>query len=54
MNSEFGGTWEETVGIFLEDMRKTTQYFGHDSRSSGRDLNQVPPEYAAGVLTTRL
>jgi hypothetical protein len=30
------------------------KYLSHDSRSPGRDLNLEPPEYEAGVLTTRL
>jgi hypothetical protein len=51
---------EEVVGnlkhfpvILLEGLRKTTKYLSQDSRSPGRKLNHGPPEYEAGVLTTR-
>jgi hypothetical protein len=37
----------------LEGLRKTTKHLSQDSRSPGRDLNPGPPEYEAGVLTTR-
>jgi hypothetical protein len=40
-------------GIHLEGLRKTTEILTHDSRSPGRDLNPEPPEYEAGLLTTR-
>jgi hypothetical protein len=40
-------------GIFLEGLRKSTKNLSWDSRSPGRDLNPGPPEYKAGVLTTR-
>jgi hypothetical protein len=40
-------------GICLEGLRKTTKNLSQDSRSPGRDLNPGPPEYEAGVLTTR-
>jgi hypothetical protein len=38
------------LGIYLEVLRKITKS-GHVNRSSGRDLNPVPPEYE-GVLNT--
>jgi hypothetical protein len=34
-------------------MRKTTRNLSQYNRSPGRDLNMEPPEYVAGVLTTR-
>jgi hypothetical protein len=40
-------------GICLEGLRKTTKTLIQDSRSQGRDLNPVPPEYEAGLLTIR-
>jgi hypothetical protein len=40
-------------GISLEGLRKTTNKPPLGSRSSGRDLNTGPPEYDAGMLTTR-
>jgi hypothetical protein len=40
-------------GICLEELRKTTNTLSQGSRSLGRDLNSRPPEYKAGVLTTR-
>jgi hypothetical protein len=40
-------------GIRLEGLRKTTKILNQDSLSPGRDLNPGPPEYEAGVLTTR-
>jgi hypothetical protein len=40
--------------ICLEGPRKTVQNLSQDSWSPGRDLNPRPPEYEAGVLTTRL
>jgi hypothetical protein len=40
-------------GICLEGLRKATKNFSQDSRSPGRDLNSGPPEYEAGMLTTR-
>jgi hypothetical protein len=39
--------------IWLEGLRKTTKILSQDIRSSLRDLNQGPPEYEAGVLTTQ-
>jgi hypothetical protein len=39
--------------ICLEGLRKTTKNLSQDRRSLGRDLNPGPPEYEAGVLTTR-
>jgi hypothetical protein len=40
-------------GICLEGLTKTTKNLSQHSRSPGRDLNPGPPEYEAGVLTTR-
>jgi hypothetical protein len=40
------------LGICLEGLRKITD-ISQDSRSQGRNLNTGPPEYEAGVLTTR-
>jgi hypothetical protein len=40
-------------GICLEGPRKTTKNLSQDSLSPGRDLNPVPPEYDAGLLTTQ-
>jgi hypothetical protein len=39
--------------ICLEGLRKNTKNLSQDSRCPGRDLNLGPPEYEAGVLTTR-
>jgi hypothetical protein len=39
--------------IWLDRTRKTIKNLSQDSRSPGRDLNPGPPEYEAGVLTTR-
>jgi hypothetical protein len=39
-------------GIFMEGLRKTTKNFRQDSRCPGWDLNMVPPQYEARVLTT--
>jgi hypothetical protein len=39
--------------IRLEGLRKRTGNLNQDSRSPGPDLNPGPPEYEAGVLTTR-
>jgi hypothetical protein len=39
--------------ICLEELRKTTKNLSQDNQSLGRDLNARPPEYDAGVLTTR-
>jgi hypothetical protein len=41
-------------GICLEGMWKTTKNLGQESLYPGRDLNPLPPEYGAGVVTTRL
>jgi hypothetical protein len=41
-------------GIFLEEQRNTTNILSQDRRSLDRDFNPGPPEYDAGVLTTRL
>jgi hypothetical protein len=38
----------------LEGLRKATKSLIQDSRSPGRDLKPGPPEYEAGVVTTRL
>jgi hypothetical protein len=40
-------------GIRLESVRKTTETLSQDRRSLGQYLNPGPPEYEAGVLTTR-
>jgi len=40
-------------GIRLEGLRKTTATLSQDSWFPGPDLNPGPPEYEAGVLTTR-
>jgi hypothetical protein len=32
---------------------KTTENLTEDIRSTGQDLNPVPPEYEAGVLITK-
>jgi hypothetical protein len=32
------------TGIFLEGLMKTAKILSHDSQSSDRDLNPVPPE----------
>jgi hypothetical protein len=40
-------------GIFLEWLRKTTNNFDQDSRSSDQVLNPGLPEYDAGVLCRR-
>jgi hypothetical protein len=40
-------------GTGLEGLRKITKNLSHDSRSPGRVFNPRPPEYEAGVLTTR-
>jgi hypothetical protein len=42
------------LAITWRGLRKTAKTnLGQDSRSPGRDFNQGPPEYEAGVLTTR-
>jgi hypothetical protein len=41
------------LNIFLEELRRTTKNLSEDSLSPGRDLNAGPPEYKAGVLSTR-
>jgi hypothetical protein len=35
----------------MERLRKTNKNLCQDIRSAGRDLNQGPSEYEAGVLT---
>jgi hypothetical protein len=40
-------------GICLEGLRKFTENFSQDSPSPGQYFNPGPPEYEAGVLTTR-
>jgi hypothetical protein len=40
-------------GIRLEGPRKTTKTLSQDNQSPSRDLDTGPPEYGAGVLTTR-
>jgi hypothetical protein len=39
--------------IHLKGLRRTTKNFSQDNRSPGQDLNPGPPEYEAGVYTTR-
>jgi hypothetical protein len=39
--------------IRLKGLKKTMKPLSRDSRSPGRDLNPVPPEYEAGVPSTR-
>jgi hypothetical protein len=39
-------------GICLEGLRKTMKNLSQDIQSPGRDMNSVPPEYGAGMLTT--
>jgi hypothetical protein len=41
------------TGICLEGLTKTMKNLSQDSRSPGRDSNPGPPEYYAGMLTTR-
>jgi hypothetical protein len=40
------------LGICLKGLRKTTEDLNHNSWSLDKDVNQRPPEYEAGVLTT--
>jgi hypothetical protein len=40
-------------GIRLVELMKTMTNLMQDSRYSGRNFNQGPPRYQAGVLTTR-
>jgi hypothetical protein len=40
-------------GIFLEGLGETTKNLSQDIRSLGRDLNLVPSEYEAEVLSSR-
>jgi hypothetical protein len=61
VSNEFERMWKKRSwpnlryysGICLEGLRKTTKNLSQDSRSPGRDLDPGPPEYEAGVLTTR-
>jgi hypothetical protein len=39
--------------IHLEELRTMTVSLSKDSQSPGRDIKPGPPEYEAGVLTTR-
>jgi hypothetical protein len=39
--------------MYFEGVRKTTKALSQDSRYSDQDMNPGPPEYEAGVLTTR-
>jgi hypothetical protein len=41
------------IDIFVEGLRKTVKSLSHHSLSLGQVLNSRPPEYEAGVLTTR-
>jgi hypothetical protein len=40
-------------GIRLDGLRKMMKAVSKDSRFPGRDFDSGPPEYEAGVLTTR-
>jgi hypothetical protein len=40
-------------GINIEELRNTTENLSQDSRFPCLDLNPVPPNCEAGVLTTR-
>jgi hypothetical protein len=40
-------------GIGMDGLRKTTKLLSQNSWFLGRDFNTGPPEYEAGVLTTR-
>jgi hypothetical protein len=40
-------------GICLEGLREKTKNLSQDSRSLDQDLKPGPPEYEAGVSTTR-
>jgi hypothetical protein len=40
--------------ICLEGLRKATKNLSQDNWSPGEDLKPGPPEYEAGMLTTRL
>jgi hypothetical protein len=40
-------------GLCLEVLSKNTRNLSQDSQSLGRELDPGPPEYNAGVLTTR-
>jgi hypothetical protein len=61
VNGEFEKIWKEAVVAYLgvlsrirpESLSKATNNLSQGSWSSGRDLNQGPPEYEAGLLTTR-
>jgi hypothetical protein len=39
------------LSICLEGLRNTVNSLSQDSQSLGQDLNPVPPEFEAGVLT---
>jgi hypothetical protein len=41
------------LSIYREGPKKTMRNLGQDNGFPGRDLNPGPPEYEAGVLTTR-
>jgi hypothetical protein len=41
------------TNLLLQGLRKTTKIFSHRSRSPGWEFNLEPPDYKAGVLTTR-
>jgi hypothetical protein len=45
--------WMYYPYICLEWLREHKKYFNQDNRSLGRDSKQRPPEYEAGMLTTR-
>jgi hypothetical protein len=40
-------------GICLERLRNSTKNLSEDSVPPGRDSNQGPPQYEAGILTAR-
>jgi hypothetical protein len=48
-----GIIWGYYSGIRPEELWKTTTNLSQNSLSPGRDFNPGPPEYEAGVLTTR-
>jgi hypothetical protein len=60
MNNELERIWKIVAAHFkilsqhlLEGLRKTTNHLSHDTRSPGQNIDPGPPEYEAGVPTTR-
>jgi K+-transporting ATPase c subunit len=60
MNNTLEGIWKEAVvaqcfllSLYFLGRTKRNHEKHQDGRSQGRDLNPGPPEYEAGVLTTR-